>query len=65
MQQPTTTFRTGRRALAAAVAAATFAIAGSAAVTSADEPSCRPREADLLRGAGAARAAMCFFQQAS
>jgi hypothetical protein len=59
MEQPTTTHRTMRRALAVAMAGATFGLAGAGAIASTDEPAavtpCRANEADLLRAAGAAR----------
>ena len=59
MEQPTTTHRTMRRALAVAIAGATFGLAGAGAIASTDEPAavppCRANEADLLRAAGAAR----------
>ena len=59
MEQPTTTHRTLRRALAVVVAVATFSLAGTGAIASTDEPAavppCRADEADLLRAAGAAR----------
>ena len=59
MEQPTTTHRTLRRALAVAMAAATFGIASAGAMASTDEPAaappCRANAADLLRAAGAAR----------
>jgi hypothetical protein len=59
MEQPTTTRRTMRRALAVALAGATFGLASAGAVPSTDEPAavppCRANEADLLRAADAAR----------
>jgi len=59
MEQPTTTHRTMRRALAAAMAVATFGLAGVGGTGSTDDPgaapSCRANETDLLRAAGAAR----------
>lgn len=59
MEQPTTTHRTMRRALAVAMAVATVSLAGAGAIASVDEPvavpPCRANEGDLLRAAGAAR----------
>ena len=59
MELPTTTHRTMRRALAVAIAGATFGLAGAGAIASTDEPTavtpCRANEADLLRAAYAAR----------
>ena len=59
MEQPTTTHRIMRRALAVAMAGATFGLAGAGAIASTDQPAavplCRANEADLLRAAGAAR----------
>ena len=59
MEQPITTHRTLRRALAVAMAAATFGLPTAGAIASTDEPAaappCRANEADLLRAAGAAR----------
>jgi hypothetical protein len=59
MEQPTTTNWTMRRALAVAVAGATFGLAGAGAIASTDEPPavppCHANEADLLRAAAAAR----------
>jgi hypothetical protein len=59
MEQPTTTHRTMRRALAVAIAGATFSLAGAGAIASIDVPiavpPCRANEADLLRAADAAR----------
>jgi hypothetical protein len=59
MEQPTTAHRTMRRALAVAIAGATFGLAGAGAIASTDEPAavtpCRANEADLVRAAYAAR----------
>lgn len=59
MEQPTTTHGFMRRALAVAMAGATFGLAGAGAIASTGEPAavaqCRANEADLLRAAGAAR----------
>jgi hypothetical protein len=59
MEQPTTTHRTVRRAIAVATAVVILGLAGAGAIASTDEPAavapCRADEADLLRAAGAAR----------
>jgi hypothetical protein len=59
MEQPTTTHRRMRRALAVGIAGATFGLAGAGAIASTDEPAavppCRANEADLVRAADAAR----------
>ena len=59
MEQTATTHRTLRRALAVAVAGATFGLAAAGAIASTDEPAaappCRANEADLLRAAGVTR----------
>ena len=58
MEQPTTTHRTLRRALAVAMAGVTFGLAGAGAIAFTDEPAavppCRADAADLMRAAGAA-----------
>jgi hypothetical protein len=59
MEQPTTPHRTIRRALAVAMASATFGLASAGAIASTNEPAavppCRANEADLLHAADAAR----------